>query len=107
MDVSDHYIMDSEGNVQKATLMEWARWIDDGRNKIVRQETVGGKWVSTVFLGLDHRFTGKGPPILFETMVFPNKKDLHEERCERYCTRAAAITGHESIVAELTKDTQP
>lgn len=26
--------------------------------------------VSTIFLGLDHRFYGRGPPLLFETMTF-------------------------------------
>lgn len=27
-------------------------------------------WISTVFMGIDHNFTGSGRPILFETMVF-------------------------------------
>lgn len=36
----------------------------------VAEENFFGLWVSTVFLGIDHNHTGRGPPILFETMVF-------------------------------------
>lgn len=44
--------------------------------RIVRQETVRGAFVSTVFLGLNHAW-GPGPPMIFETMIF-----WHDERCE-------------------------
>jgi hypothetical protein len=30
--------------------------------------------VSTTFLGLDHNFWGEGPPLIFETMVFADKR---------------------------------
>jgi hypothetical protein len=39
-------------------------------NKIVKQEEIGKFFVSTVFLGFDHDWSFKGPPLLFETMVF-------------------------------------
>ena len=32
--------------------------------------------VSTVFLGLDHRSTGSGPPLVFETMIFSDIKEI-------------------------------
>lgn len=35
---------------------------------------IGIMFVSTIFLGIDHRHIGDGPPILFETMIF--KDDL-------------------------------
>jgi hypothetical protein len=41
----------------------------------------GNARVSTIFLGLDRRFEGEGPPILFETMVFGGKHDQYQERC--------------------------
>lgn len=47
--------------------------------------------VSTVFLGLDHRMFGEGPPILFETLVFGGPND---GRMERYCTWEEAERGH-------------
>ncbi|MET4017696.1 hypothetical protein BSZ19_21820 [Bradyrhizobium japonicum] len=36
--------------------------------------------VSTVFLGLDHRFVGEGPPLLFETIIFGGEHDLDLSR---------------------------
>lgn len=59
---------------------------------------VGGKSVSTVFLALNHNFTGKGPPVLFETMVFPEK-----EICIRYCTYEEAVKGHSKMVELIRK----
>ncbi len=40
--------------------------------------------VSTIFLGIDHNHTGKGEPILFETMVFKGNKDVFQYRCSTY-----------------------
>lgn len=37
--------------------------------------------VSTVFLGIDHRFGGDGPPVLFETMIFGGPLDQYQRRC--------------------------
>lgn len=47
--------------------------------------------VSTVFLGMNHRFA-PGPPILFETLVFGGPSD---NLVERYCTLDEAEAGHE------------
>ena len=56
--------------------------------------------VSTVWLGLDHRF-GAGPPVIFETMVFGevDGHDMSDMMQERYCTEAAALEGHAMAVA--------
>src|SRR6266480_3669208 len=56
-----------------------------------------GKWISTVWLGLDYSFMN-GPPLIFETMVFESKDDLSEIDCERYSTENEAILGHEEMV---------
>src|SRR5215469_5778666 len=51
-----------------SNLLEWGEWLETADRRV--DETFIGKYrVSTVFLGLDHRF-GKGKPILFETMIF-------------------------------------
>lgn len=52
--------------------------------------------VSTVFLALDHDLSGKGPPVLYETMIFGGPRDDYQER---YCTRAEAEAGHARAVA--------
>lgn len=51
--------------------------------------------VSTIFLGMDHRFGGDGDPVLFETLVFggPLAGDM-----ERYTTYADAERGHAEMV---------
>ena len=35
----------------------------------IAYDVIGDVQVSTVFLGIDHNYSGKGPPVLFETMV--------------------------------------
>lgn len=84
-------------------IAEWAKALDT--DKVVKQETVAGKWVSTVWLGADHGFGGT--PKYFETMVFPAKADCSgpvswtEEDCRRYTTEAEAVAGHAEVVARL------
>lgn len=68
--------------------------------------------VSTVWLGINHRFGDEGLPIIFETMVYEAPKDsgaatgdraanwLDEQ--ERYCTEAEALEGHKRMVAKYT-----
>jgi len=56
--------------------------------------------VSTVFLGLDRRFGSKGPPILFETMVFdknPESENYHGGSMWRTCTWDEAEEQHERV----------
>lgn len=51
----------------------------------VAQTNVGPLHVSTVFLGLDHRLMGEGPPLLFETMIFPgDSSGEYQERCSTW-----------------------
>lgn len=70
-----HYILDKKGNPVATDLMTWATWFEksckdfDATKRRVAMTTIGRYKVSTVFLGLDHNF-GKGPPVLWETMVF-------------------------------------
>ena len=88
--MSDHYILKGRA-IEKVDLMTWAKWVEAQPDaKIVKQEYVADFWVSTVFLGLDHRF-GPGSPVLFETLVFkrePSGKidfnEVHGERCGTY-----------------------
>ena len=79
----------------------WARKIEDAAYVRVLETTLsGGKWVSTVWLGLDHRFDGKGPPLIFETMVFPGEGEWAGLDVCRYSTLAEAEAGHASMVAK-------
>ena len=84
-------------------LIEWARDFEDFSKKVVRQETLpNGYRVSTVWLGLDHRFGRNGPPLIFETMVF-DTDGKSEDYQVRYATENDAILGHMRAVEEYSK----
>jgi hypothetical protein len=92
--IDQKYILD--GRQPKAVdLMTWARWFETA-DRHVADEIVNGYRVSTVFLGIDHGFPGDGPPLLFETMVFPNSgASLEEQFCERAATWDEAEACHQ------------
>lgn len=81
-------------------VMEWALWFEShNKERIVQQTTLSdGVFVSTVFLGIDHNFFEKGPPILFETMVFGGAFD---QEMERYSTWEQAEVGHRQMLYRL------
>lgn len=73
----EHYVLDEHGNPKLSDIWGWAKMFEDTKSRTVKQEHIGGLLISTVFLGLNHNFTGSGPPVLWETMVFQDnpKKD--------------------------------
>lgn len=92
---------DMEGRV--VSMKEWSRLFSDPTYKVVEQTTLpSGVWVSTVLLGIDHRFNEIGPPIIFETMVFPAEDDFEELDMDRYVTKEQAEAGHRVMVAKWT-----
>lgn len=73
-------------------------------NKRVGGDHIGELFVSTVFLALDHAFSG--PPLLFETMIFGKEypvavcvDGLDEQY--RYHTEPEAFIAHAMIVGKL------
>lgn len=75
------------------------------KDRTVRStELSDGTWVSKVFLALDHRHFGNGPPLLYETAVFASRTELGMRNLlemHRYSTEAEAISGHEAAVQRL------
>ena len=57
--------------------------------------------VSTVWIGLDHRFGTDGPPLIFESMVFGGPMD---GEMRRYSSWSEAQEGHEELVALVELD---
>jgi hypothetical protein len=92
------YSLDVDGNpVPEEDLIRWATWFENGENRLLcRDELSGGIGVSTVFLGLDHNWSERGPPVLWETMIFGGP---HDEYAKRYSSKAAALEGHREAVA--------
>jgi hypothetical protein len=92
-------------------VLAWAALFEDHAYRVVKQTKLPGgqKWVSTVWLGLDHNFFSGGAPLIFETMVFgrhdlshftlggvtrSSKRDYGQKR---WATEAEAIAGHASL----------
>lgn len=82
-------------------VREWGRKLEDMDYKRIRETTLtDGRWVSTVWLGLNHNW-GAGPPLIFETMVFAGDNGRSLDQI-RYSTEAQAIKGHEGMVKKWT-----
>lgn len=91
-DTSDPKWIEEIGGVEKL--------LSNPDYKIIKQETLpNGKFVSTVWLGLDHSLTGEAP-LIFETMVFSEKGKWDELDMERYATLEEARKGHDEMVKE-------
>lgn len=109
------------------SLEDWARLAEDITYRRVAYDEIPAttkypaSYVSTVWLGIDHNFLLKGPPVIFETMRFalePTEEDKFLPRrkfhavltfpdpegsddpseYERYCTEEQASLGHRLIV---------
>jgi hypothetical protein len=124
-----HYVLQGKTPVaidpgDPAGHLRWAKWFNTA-DRHVAKETICGKRVSTVFLGIDHGFDPDGPPILFETMVFAELPEdeknktiempdgtLHTYRYEigeidgytrRYSTWEEAAYGHRETVEMIRR----
>jgi hypothetical protein len=108
-----YYKLDENKNPVPCGLEGLKEVLQDDR--IVKQEYVGDKWVSTVFLSIDHNFMPRelypdARPLLFETMVFKTvdgEEDLRTDiyQC-RYHTWDESVAGHDAVV-ELIKQGLP
>ena len=92
--------VDVGGRFDEAALLAWADevWGDGNGRRVAFTVVAPGVEVSTVFLGIDHNHSGKGPPILFETMTFD---DYGGGDQWRYSTWKEAVAGHNAAVAIL------
>ena len=97
------YILNDNKEPVPCDVYLWAAWRieNEGSMRVARTEFTNGRTVSTVFLGVDHNYFGKGPPILFETVVFASGKP-EGEYTQRYATWAEAEVGHMEIVELFT-----
>jgi hypothetical protein len=97
------------------SLTEWGQFLADRERVIVARTGNETKWVSTVFLGIDHQFW-HGPPLVFESMAFVDEGRTIEwedgERMwvptpldtERYSSWDDAEIGHKAMVRKWLID---
>jgi hypothetical protein len=96
MSRSRYYILDGHTPVP-CDMDTWARKHGDELNRVKLTEQ-GDVMISTVFLGMDHRFFGNGPPLIFETMLFIADEG-HD--CVRYSNWDDAVAGHDAMVRRV------
>lgn len=83
----------------------WARWFEwasrnDRRRVGLTKFPNYDRYVSTVFLGIDHGFNNK-VPLLFETMMLDHEG--MDQDMMRYATWEEAQIGHDMMVAKARK----
>lgn len=86
------YVLDGNGEPKAVDVLVWADSLETADRRVARN-VIGKLEVSTVFLGIDHNWSGKGPPVLWETMVFGLPADTDEIQL-RYTSKADALEGH-------------
>jgi len=97
---TDKYII-KDGKVVPATLLEWGRFLQDNERRVIFT-TIGRRVrVSTIFMGLDHRWNNRGAPLIYETMIFAEGLKHLDTVRSLYSTRAQAIRGHKIAIEEV------
>jgi hypothetical protein len=91
---------DQEG--KPITHDQWSELWGDLDERQFRKTTIGRFFISTVWLGMNHRYND-GPPLIFETMIFDEKSNSADIGCQRYSTKVEAIAGHEDAIRWVKK----
>lgn len=88
------------------SLLEWARALE--RTGPIACDYVGQVRVISIFLGLDFRILGNGPPLVFETMTFDHEGICNIlDNCQwRWSTLDDVERGHERIVKQIELKTE-
>lgn len=100
--MSGKYILDPDGRtpIECPDVMTWARWFEKQENRRVALTVLPwGTKISTVFLALDHNWSERGAPILWETMIFGGA--CHDFQ-RRYPTYRQAMIGH-NVAVEMAR----
>lgn len=96
----DRYILIGKIPSKEPDILKWGEWMERSDRHIGNDMIRDNIQISTVFLGLDHNWSG-GNPILFETMIFGG---LHDGYQERYYSWEEAEIGHKEALKLVTGD---
>jgi hypothetical protein len=91
------YTLREQKPVLELDLVTWGKWFETTSRTVaytsMRDREI---CVSTVFLGIDHRYGGRaGPPVIFETMIFGGPLGDSQQR---YVSWGEALKGHRKWV---------
>lgn len=102
--MSNKYMLDETGKPVLVTdIFVWAKWFETAERQVAKEQ-VGDSTISTVFLGLDHNFSGRGAPVLWETMVFGGNLENDQDRCSGSREQAEAM--HARMVENVRQSGQ-
>jgi hypothetical protein len=102
--MSRWYILDDDDTPIPSNITDYVEWEKaNPERRIVKQDVVGDIHVSTVFLGLDHRWWSSDTPVLWETMIFEGKHDQYQER---YTSYKDALEGHKKALNLVKNETE-
>jgi len=105
-----YYVLEGQSVRQEPDVVAWAQWweaaTESGARRIAAHTLPDGRWLSTVFLGIDHAWGGR-PPQLFETMLFGSEAGLEETYCGRWATWQEAMDGHYRLLRALREGRAP
>jgi hypothetical protein len=87
---------------QPITSWQANELLSDREYVVVARHERDGYLVSTVWLGLDHNYSG-GQPLFFETMIF-GPDGWNGDYQQRYPTEDAALAGHDRAIAYLRNE---
>ena len=92
------YYLNDDNSTRECDVMEWCHQLEE-MNKYSKHhlgfDEVKGYLVSTIWIGSNMNYSGVGPPLIFETLIFNDKDSMY---CEKYSTWDEAIDGHERAI---------
>lgn len=84
------------------THAQWQdAWVKTDERRLGKTQ-IGNFHISTVWLGMNHRYN-EGPPLIFETMIFNENKNYQDIGCQRYSTKDEAFAGHLDAIKWVQK----
>ena len=96
------YTLDKDNKPVKSTIIQYGEWLEvNPERKAVKQDYIDDVFISTVFLGLDHKpWFSDDIPVLWETMIFNGEHDQYQER---YTSYEDALEGHQIALNLINK----
>ena len=102
--VVGHYVLIGKLAVPERDLMKWAAWFETADRRVFNTQ-IGGIWISTVFLALDHSFNFQNDPeimpVLFETIIFRGGNADDRWRCSSW---EEAEAQHKAAVEQVRRE---
>lgn len=90
----DRYILQDRTPLPCNDLFRWGDWYAKA-DRQVADIMISGVRIRTMFIGINQQRLVDRPPLLFETMVYGGRFDLHRESCS---TWVEAELQHQQVV---------